>query len=150
MHQIVVWLVNSQWIGAAKTGEEEGRPNGYYGEVYAGRRKHTAVTHPDWSKMHSRMDALRYTLKRYLRELWKAWRAAEKGQAAEASSTSVAVPARADDTDQLPRRQRRARTGQRSIDTPSRNAGGARRKKSRTRTGRSASASQEESAGGAR
>ena len=74
MHQIAVWLVNAQWIAAGKTGTGEGAPNGPYGEVYAARRAHTAKTHPDWSKQHGRMDALRVTMKEFLKDLWVEWR----------------------------------------------------------------------------
>jgi hypothetical protein len=73
MHQIVVWLVNAQWIGVKKTGTSEGKPNGPYGEVYANRRIRTKETHPDWSDGHRRMDALRVTMKHYLVLLWAEW-----------------------------------------------------------------------------
>jgi hypothetical protein len=76
MAQISTWLVNAQWIGAAKTPNGEGVPNGPYGEVYATRRKHTLGSHPDWSDGHRRKDALRFVMKRFLLELWRAWRAA--------------------------------------------------------------------------
>jgi len=73
MHQISIWLVNAQWIGAEKSETGEGAPAGYYGFVYSERRKHTAITHPDWTKQHSRMDALRVTMKAFLRDLWCTW-----------------------------------------------------------------------------
>jgi hypothetical protein len=73
MHQISIWLVNAQWIGAEKSESGEGQPAGYYGWVYSERRKHTALTHPDWSKQHSRMDALRVAQKAFLRDLWCVW-----------------------------------------------------------------------------
>lgn len=75
IHQIAVWLVNAQWIGAAKTESGEGRPNGPYGQVYADRRAHTATTHADWSKQHSRMDGLRVAMKAFLKDLHLEWRA---------------------------------------------------------------------------
>lgn len=75
MHQISIWLVNTQWVAAGKTDNGEGKPNGPYGEIYAKRRAHTAVTHPDWSKQHSRMDGLRIAMKAFLKDLWVAWRA---------------------------------------------------------------------------
>jgi hypothetical protein len=74
MHQIAVWLVNAQWIGKAKSDTGEGKPNGSYGEVYAARREHTIETHPDWSDGHRRMDALRITMKAFLKDLHKEWR----------------------------------------------------------------------------
>lgn len=77
MHQLAVWLVNQQWIAAKKTGTGEGKPNGHYGEIYAKRRKHTAGTHPDWTKQHSRMDGLRITMKQFLVDLWARWREIE-------------------------------------------------------------------------
>jgi hypothetical protein len=73
MHQLSIWLVNAQWIGAEKSEDGEGKPAGYYGWVYGERRKHTATTHPDWTKQHSRMDALRVTMKAFLRDLWCQW-----------------------------------------------------------------------------
>jgi hypothetical protein len=42
--------------------------------VYDTRRKHTAVTHPDWSDGHSHNDALRVTSKEILKHLWRAAR----------------------------------------------------------------------------
>jgi hypothetical protein len=74
MHQIAVWLVNAQWIGKAKTESGEGEPNGPYGEIYSARRKHTMQTHPDWSDGHRRMDALRVTMKAFLKDLHVEWR----------------------------------------------------------------------------
>lgn len=75
MHQIAIWLVNAQWISAKKTGADEGKPNGPYGEVYAARRAHTAKTHPDWTKGHSRMDGLRVAMKAFLKDLHVEWHA---------------------------------------------------------------------------
>jgi hypothetical protein len=74
IHQIAVWLVNSQWIAAGKTESGEGEPNGPYGEVYGQRRAHTAKAHPDWTKQHARMDALRVAMKAFLKDLLMAWR----------------------------------------------------------------------------
>ena len=73
MHQIAVWLVNAQWIGKAKTESGEGEPAGPYGDVYAARRQHTLTTHPDWSDGHRRMDALRITMKEFLKDLHVEW-----------------------------------------------------------------------------
>ena len=84
IHQIALWLVNQQWIGAKKAGTDEGKPNGPYGAVYAARRAHTAVTHPDWSKGHSRMDGLRVAMKAFLKDLHREWHArADVREAAE-------------------------------------------------------------------
>jgi len=45
-----------------------------YGAVYAARREHTALTHPeDWTKAHSDNDAKRFMLKRFLAHLWLWW-----------------------------------------------------------------------------
>jgi hypothetical protein len=74
MFQIGLWLVNAQVEGKEKSGTDYGRPKGPYGEAYVSRRKHTAVTHPDWTPMHARQDAVRYVMKRYLKHLWQAWR----------------------------------------------------------------------------
>jgi hypothetical protein len=74
MTQIVTWLVNKQVIGAAKTEDGQGRPNGRYGEVYYKRRAKTGVAHPDWTKAHSHRDALRITMKEFLKDLFNEWR----------------------------------------------------------------------------
>ena len=52
------------------------KPPGRYGEIYNRRREHTAGTHPDWSKMHSHMDAIRIAMKQLLCDLWHEWRRA--------------------------------------------------------------------------
>jgi hypothetical protein len=73
MAQIATWLRNKQWIGAAKTESGEGEPDGFYGEIYAARRRHTAETQPDWTKGHADKDALRIMMKAFLKNLWKEW-----------------------------------------------------------------------------
>ena len=73
IHTISIWLKNKQWIGAAKTDDGVGKPDGHYGTVYADRRAHTALTHPDWSKQHSHMDGLRIMMKAVLKDLWIEW-----------------------------------------------------------------------------
>jgi hypothetical protein len=102
MHQIVVWLVNAQWIGKAKTASGEGEPDGPYGEVYAARRKHTLTTQPDWSDGHRRMDALRVTMKEFLKHLFLEWRKPAKAKPkptkpapAKTSKTKKRVPVEA-------------------------------------------------------
>jgi hypothetical protein len=74
MAQIAVWLINSQWQSAKKSGGDTGKPTGHYGEVYANRRAHTASKHPDWSKGHSHSDAVRVTMKAFLKDLWSEWK----------------------------------------------------------------------------
>lgn len=71
--QIATWLVNAQMTGAEKSGTQFGEPTGPYGETYLRRRLRTAETHPDWTPMHGRLDALRVTVKELLRDLWCAW-----------------------------------------------------------------------------
>jgi Transposase IS116/IS110/IS902 family len=78
IHMISLWLKNKQWIGAKRTDDGVGKPNGYYGEVYATRRAHTAQTHPDWSKKHSHMDGLRIMMKEVLKDLWFVWNNVER------------------------------------------------------------------------
>ena len=78
IHTISVWLKNKQWIGAAKTEDGVGKPNGLYGEVYARRRARTAVTHPDWTKKHAHMDALRVMMKEVLKDLYFEWNPEKK------------------------------------------------------------------------
>jgi hypothetical protein len=73
MHQIAVWLVNAQWIGKAKSESGEGAPNGTYGQVYFDRRKHTEITHPEWTDGHRRMDGLRKAMKEFLKDLYLEW-----------------------------------------------------------------------------
>ena len=74
MRQIVTWLVNSQIESKAKSGTKHGKAKGPYGEAYIKRREHTDTTHPDWTPGHAQSDALRYTMKRFLKHLWQAWR----------------------------------------------------------------------------
>jgi hypothetical protein len=85
MHQIAEWLVNAQWIGKAKSASGEGEPNGPYGEIYAKRRAHTLVTHPDWSLGHRRKDALRITMKQFLCDLHVQWGIAGAGEELQAA-----------------------------------------------------------------
>lgn len=66
-------LSRAQWVGKAKTEDGLGRPDGPFGEVYARRRAHTAITHPDWTPGHARNDALRVMIKEYVKHLWVAW-----------------------------------------------------------------------------
>lgn len=66
-------LWRAQWISAKKSETEDGLPDGPYGQVYADRRAHTFTTHPDWTKMHRRMDALRVMMKQFLLDLWTEW-----------------------------------------------------------------------------
>lgn len=73
MFSIADSLWRAQWVSAKKAGAEEGHADGVYGEVYAARRAHTFTTHPDWSKMHRRMDALRVMMKKFLADLWSEW-----------------------------------------------------------------------------
>jgi len=79
-YQIGEPLFRAQWVGAAKTEDGNGRPKGPYGEVYARRRAHTAITHPDWTKMHAHKDAMRVMTKTYIRDLWVAWCDAQIGE----------------------------------------------------------------------
>jgi hypothetical protein len=73
MFVLATWLVNHQWISAAKSGTDDGKPNGRYGEVYAARRIRTQVTHPDWTDGHRRKDGLRVAFKQFLVDLWEQW-----------------------------------------------------------------------------
>jgi len=84
----------------------QGKPNGPYGEVYAKRRAHTALTHPDWSKQHSRMDALRITMKSFLLDLWTQWnRTARTDVKPIAHVPSVAAGQRSSDAQHVPARR---------------------------------------------
>lgn len=64
---------------------------GPYRAIYDARRDHTAITHPDWTKGHSHMDALRKMTKILLRDMWQEWRSLE-GYSAAADKANVSVP----------------------------------------------------------
>lgn len=49
---------------------------GPYRAIYDRRREATAIAHPDWTKAHSHMDALRKMTVILIRDLWKEWRGA--------------------------------------------------------------------------
>ena len=51
--------------------------DGPYRHAYDERRVHTAVTHPDWTKLHSHQDAMRIMTKCLVRDLWREWRASD-------------------------------------------------------------------------
>jgi hypothetical protein len=78
MIQIATWLINAQWQSAKKAGGDVGKPTGPYGRIYADRRAHTARTHPEWTKGHSHSDAVRVTMKAFLRDLWAEWNGATR------------------------------------------------------------------------
>jgi hypothetical protein len=86
--QIATHLCDHQVESKAKSGTKHGRPKGPYGEHYVRRREHTDITHSDWSDGHARADALRYTVKKFIRDLWVAWR-----QASLSMETSPPLPA---------------------------------------------------------
>jgi RNA polymerase-binding transcription factor DksA len=73
MHQTAVWLVNAQVESAEKSGTEFGRPKGPFGKIYVERREETKAKHPDWTRQHARMDALRITMKEFLKALYFEW-----------------------------------------------------------------------------
>lgn len=70
----------------------KGNRDGYYRQVYDARKAHTLTTHPEWTKMHRHMDALRYMEKRLLRHLWQVW----KRQAKCPAEPIITVPAMLD------------------------------------------------------
>jgi hypothetical protein len=80
MHQIAVWLVNTQTKSKTKTESGETEPTGPYGEEYCNRRKETLETHPDWTDGHRRMDALRIAMKEFLIMLWAEWTGKSKNK----------------------------------------------------------------------
>lgn len=45
-----------------------------YGAVYAARRAHTALTHPEWTPAHSDNDARRIMTKALIKDVWRMWR----------------------------------------------------------------------------
>lgn len=63
-----------QLSAAAKTDTEYGSPRGPYGAAYIARREKTKISHPDWTKGHSRDDALRIMTKQLVSDLWSEWR----------------------------------------------------------------------------
>lgn len=50
---------------------------GSYGELYLARKAYENEHHPDLTPKHRDMRAQRYLAKRLLRDMWRAWRAAE-------------------------------------------------------------------------
>jgi hypothetical protein len=73
MRIMATWLINHQITAAAKSEDGIARATGPYGEIYLKRRAHTATTHSDWTPGHSQSDAIRYTMKRFLADLWRTW-----------------------------------------------------------------------------
>ena len=47
---------------------------GYFRQVYLDRKAYLKERSPDWKDIKVHREALRYLAKRFLRELWKAWR----------------------------------------------------------------------------
>jgi hypothetical protein len=80
-----------QKIAAEKSGTKYGQPTGRYGEVYVARREHTEIIHPDWTKGHSRDDALRVMTKALISDLWSEWRRPGK-DLAERPNRIIATP----------------------------------------------------------
>lgn len=64
---------------------------GPYRAIYDARRLATAVTHSDWTKAHSHMDALRKMTKVLLRDLWQEWRRCE-GHRHRADKAGIRMP----------------------------------------------------------
>jgi hypothetical protein len=73
MAQIGTWLVNAQLVSKTKTASGKSEANGHYGEVYLKRRADTEQSHPDWSDGHRHKDAVRVTMKAFLKDLWNEW-----------------------------------------------------------------------------
>lgn len=71
--------------------KQNGR-DGYYRVVYDARKTHTETMHPEWTKGHRHMDAMRYMEKRLLRHMWQVWRK----QATVSAYTDKVVPAELD------------------------------------------------------
>jgi hypothetical protein len=61
--------------GTKKNGTEFGLPKGRYGEIYIRRREQTKISHPDWSKKHAQMDAMRVMACKLMDDLMREWRA---------------------------------------------------------------------------
>ena len=59
------------------------RCGGPYRELYDERKAHLAASHADWPAKRVHLAAVRATVKRFLADLWVAWRDAEHGTAAE-------------------------------------------------------------------
>ena len=91
-------LTKDEWITAGYNPARRGRMAGdigaalffakdknAYGAVYAARREHTALTHPDWTKAHSDNDARRIMLKAFVADLWRWWQECAQAQAADVS-----------------------------------------------------------------
>lgn len=77
-YSLIVMIAESlhkkQVEGKKKSDTKHGKPKGPYGELYVRRREHTDETHPDWTPMHAKRDAMRYMVKALIRDLWIEWR----------------------------------------------------------------------------
>jgi hypothetical protein len=86
------------------------RCGGAYRNVYDERKAHLELTHPSWPKKRVHLAAARATVKRFLADLWVAWRAAEgyPASAGRAENGTIARILRVDDVsdpklEELPR-----------------------------------------------
>jgi hypothetical protein len=48
-----------------------------YREIYNERKLHLTEEHPEWTRKHAHLAAIRATVKRFLADLWVVWRGAE-------------------------------------------------------------------------
>lgn len=65
--------------------------DGPYRAIYDRRRAATALSHPDWTKGHSHMDALRVMTKYLVRDLWREWNRAASSSSADEAMVAVAA-----------------------------------------------------------
>jgi len=118
IHQIATWLVNTQVTGAEKSGTDYGEAKGPYGKIYVARRQKTAAEHADWSKGHARNDALRITMKAFLKDLWNEWNNRSADQACDELQTTAVGGGAADQAkgDLQSKAVRRATSSKKSAD----------------------------------
>lgn len=82
IHQVGYNLIKMrQLIGKAKTESGRSEPKGRYGQFYCYRYARTEITHPEWTAGHRDADALRYAIKKLLRDLWIQWQVETAGRA---------------------------------------------------------------------
>ncbi len=73
MYVLIDAMMRAQLIGKTKSGSGKSEAAGTYGSIYVARRAHTETTHPDWSDGHRHKDAMRVTMKAFLKDLHVEW-----------------------------------------------------------------------------
>lgn len=75
IHQVGTNCIKmKQMISKTKTESGRSEPNGAYGEHYCYAYARSEITHPEWTPAHRDAHALRYAIKKLLRDTWREWR----------------------------------------------------------------------------